>query len=346
MTHPSPLVDIVIPVYNGASHLRETLATIEQQTYENCFVYIVDDCSKDETASILAEHRSKFPLKIIRHSENSGLSAARNSGIAAGAGTYVAILDADDLWRPEKIERQVQLFETSDPSVGIVSADFQIIDEHGMMPDDTIYDYCRDITPATRQQLVLGNVVSGGSAALIKRECFARCGGFDECLSACEDWEMWHRIAAAFAIRILREPLVLVRRHSQSMQGDTPRMLKNRIEVFRRFTEDSSSRELAESCLLRECLSAFRYLPSEDDQSFQAAMAELRSLGIDVGTVPASIWRSAYRRHRLTATLFSAWRVLDDRFQIRQRAQRQPALSRFYRALRWRAVALGRKVKT
>ncbi|MEB3316905.1 MAG: glycosyltransferase [Cyanobacteriota bacterium] len=340
MTNHSPAVDIVIPVYNGASHLRETLATIEQQAYPNLFVYVVDDCSSDETASILAEHISRFPLKIIRHSQNRGLSAARNSGIAAGNGQYLAILDADDLWRPAKIAKQVELFESSDSSVGIVSADFQVIDEHGFMPDDTVYDYCRDVTPLTRQLLVLGNVVSGGSAALIKRECVDRCGGFDESLSACEDWEMWHRIAATYSIRILREPLVLVRRHSQSMQGDTPRMLRNRIEVFRRFASDSSSRDLATSCLFQECVAAFRYLPKDLGRSYEASMAQLRVLAIDTGAVPETTWRSAHRRYQLTSTLFSLWRGLDERFAIKDRVRRQPVLSRLYRAMRWRMQAL------
>jgi glycosyltransferase involved in cell wall biosynthesis len=340
-----PWVDIVVPVYNGASHLRETLATIENQTYKQMHIYIVDDHSSDETPSILANHRSRFPLQIIRHPENRGLSAARNSGISSGTGDYIAILDADDIWRPSKIEKQVAMFQSSEPSLGIVSSDFQIIDEHGVMNDDSIFDYCRDLTPLSRQVLVLGNVVSGGSAALIKRECFNQCGGFDESLSACEDWEMWHRIAAAYSIRIIREPLVLVRRHSQSMQGDTPRMLKNRIEVFRRFAEDSSSRELAENCLRKECLTAFRFLPKDTSQSYDTSMAKLRSLGIDTGTVSASIWRSAYRHHRLTRAIYSLWSQINDRYKIRERILQQPALSRLYRALRWRAVAVSRKIR-
>jgi glycosyltransferase involved in cell wall biosynthesis len=188
-----PGVDVVLPVYNGASHLLQTLDTIEQQSHPNIHIYIVDDHSTDATPAILAHHTSRFPVTIVRHPRNRGLSAARNTGITAGHSDYVAILDADDLWSPNKIARQVALFQSSPLSLGIVSADFQVIDEHGVMVDPTVYDYCRDIDPSSRDLLVLGNVVSGGSAALIRRECFERCGGFDETLSACEDWEMWYR---------------------------------------------------------------------------------------------------------------------------------------------------------
>jgi glycosyltransferase involved in cell wall biosynthesis len=335
-----PAVDVVLPVYNGSSHLQKTLETIEEQTYPNIHVYIVDDHSTDETPAILAHYQSRYSVTIIRHPENRGLSAARNSGIASGKADYIAILDADDLWTPNKIERQLALFQESDSSLGIVSSDFQIIDENGVMADPTVYDFCHDLTPNSRDLLVLGNVVSGGSAALIRRECFERCGGFDETLTACEDWEMWYRISEFYAIKILREPLVLVRRHSQSMQGDTPRMLKNRIEVFRRFASDSSSRDLAASCLFQECVAAFRYLPKDLGSSYEASMAQLRVLAIDTGAVPETTWRSAHRRHQLTSTLFSLWRGLDQRFAIKDGVRRQPILSRLYRAMRWRVQAL------
>jgi glycosyltransferase involved in cell wall biosynthesis len=332
----SPVVDIVIPVYNGSSHLCETLECIERQSYPLVNIYIVDDHSTDSTPDILASHVSRFPVSIIRHPVNRGLSAARNTGIAAGAGKYIAILDADDLWLPAKLEHQVGLIEASDLRLGIVSCDFQIIDEFGSCNDPTVYDYCCDLDPSTRDRLVLGNLVSGGSAALIRRECFEQCGGFDESLSACEDWEMWYRIAGHYSIRILREPLVLVRRHSKSMQGDTPRMLRNRIEVFHRFAQDPQSHRVAASCLFNECVAAFRYLSPSSTSSFDQAMLQLQDMGIDSRAVSPSIWHPAYRHYRLTSFFFSCWRFLDDRFRIRQRLSRSSQARWLYRGLRWR----------
>jgi glycosyltransferase involved in cell wall biosynthesis len=335
-----PVVDVVLPVYNGASHLRQTLECIDRQGYPFVRVYIVDDHSTDSTPDILAGYVSRYPFTIIRHSVNRGLSAARNTGIFAGTGKYIAILDADDLWLPAKLDHQVQLFESSNISLGVVSTDFRIIDEHGNFIDSNVYDYCCDIDPSTRDHLVLGNLVSGGSAALIRRECFDFCGGFDESLSACEDWEMWYRIAGHYSIRILREPLVLVRRHSLSMQGDTPRMLRNRIELFRRFAADSRSPRLANSSLNNECVAAFRFLPPTDSTSYEQAIFHLQRLGIDTGSVSRPVWQSAYRRFRLSAFFYDYWRFLDDRFLIRQRLTRCTLFSWIYRGLRWRLVAI------
>jgi len=333
-------VDIVVPVYNGASHLRETLECIDHQTYPFVRIYIVDDHSTDSTPDILASYASRFPITIIRHSVNRGLSSARNTGIAAGTGMYVAILDADDLWLPSKLEQQVGLMDSSPVKLGIVSCDFQIIDEHGNFSDPKVYDYCCDIDPSTRDRLVLGNLVSGGSAALIRRECFGSCGGFDETLSACEDWEMWYRIADLYSIRILREPLVLVRRHSQSMQGDTPRMLRNRIELFRRFAANPRSHRVANSSLNNECVAAFRFLPTMESSSYEQAILQLQRLGVDTGAVSRVVWRAAYRRFQLSSFFYAGWRFFDDRFLIRQRLTRSPLFSWLYRGLRWRLVAI------
>jgi glycosyltransferase involved in cell wall biosynthesis len=332
----SPVIDIVVPVYNGSSYLVETLKSIEGQSYPFINIYAVDDHSTDSTPDILASHISRFPFTIIRHPVNRGLSAARNSGIAAGAGKYVAILDADDLWLPAKLEHQVGLIEESDLKLGVVSCDFQITDECGNCNDPMVYDDCCDLDPSTRDRLVFGNVVSGGSAALIRRECFEQCGGFDEALSACEDWEMWYRIAGHYPIRILREPLVLVRVHSKSMQGDTPRMLRNRIEVLRRFAQDPQSHRVAASCLFNECVVAFRYLSPPSSSSFDQAMLQLQGKGIDSGSVSPFVWRLAYRHYRRTYLFFSCWRFLDDRFRIYQRLSRSPQVRWLYRRLRRR----------
>jgi glycosyltransferase involved in cell wall biosynthesis len=335
----TPLVDVVIPVYNGERHLLETLKTVNQQDYPHLHVYVVDDNSSDSSNLIASRFECNHPLTVIRHPVNRGLSAARNTGISSGRGEYIAILDADDLWLPGKISRQIQAFLEAGPSLGVVSSNFQIIDQNGVMADPVVYDYCKNIEPSTRCLLVAGNVVSGGSAALIRRQCFQVCGGFDETLTACEDWEMWYRIACRFSILIVREPLVLVRRYAESMQGDTSRMLRNRLHVFHRLASDSLCAGLAVPQLDRECVACFRCLTPARGRSFQSAFAELTSLGIADGCVPMDQWQKAFRRYRITDLWFRFWRRLDARFQLRDRVRRQPFLSRTARALRWRIQA-------
>jgi glycosyltransferase involved in cell wall biosynthesis len=331
-----PLVDVVVPVYNGELHLPETLKTINRQDYPNLHVYIVDDCSSDGTNQIAQNFDCRYPISIIRHPANRGLSAARNTGISSGIGEFIAILDADDLWANNKISKQIAVFFEANSTVGVVSSNFHIIDEYGVMTHPVIYDDCMDVTPSTRHLLVPGNVVSGGSAALIRRECFQRCGGFDETLTACEDWEMWYRIACYYSILIVREPLVLVRRHAESMQGNTPRMLRNRIQVFQRFVADSRYSRLAGQLLKEECVACFRYLSPPIGQSFNSAYDELMSLGIADNSVSLDLWSSAYKHYHAMLLLFTIWKQVDDRIKLRSRLSRYPFIRRLYRALRWR----------
>jgi len=339
-----PLVDVVIPVFNADRHLSDTLNTIEAQDYPLINIYAVDDCSPDRCSEILANHKSKYPFYVIRHETNKGLSAARNTGISNGHGDFIAILDADDLWKRNKISRQVEAFLAGNDSLGVISSYFQVIDREGNTTNDTIYDYCKDIDPDSRQQLVAGNLVSGGSAAMIRRQCFAQCGGFDESLSACEDWEMWYRISIDFSIRIIPDPLVLVRRYAESMQGDTSRMLRNRLEVLQRFIPDQQCAALAATLYRQECIRCFHYLAVNPQTSTQAALKGLHALGINPEKQMHSLWSEAYNRYRVLVIWLSLWERIDGRLKIRMRARENQVISRFYRALRWRLLALKAKI--
>jgi glycosyltransferase involved in cell wall biosynthesis len=339
-----PLVDIVIPVFNADRHISATLNTINDQDYPNINVYAVDDCSTDHSSEILANHNSKYPFFIVRHERNRGLSAARNTGISKGHGRFIAILDADDLWATDKISKQVSAFLDGSDSLGVISTYFRVIDRDGNMASNTIYDYCKDIEPCTRQLLVGGNLVSGGSAAMIRRDCFVKCGGFDESLTACEDWEMWYRISCNYSIKILPDPLVLVRRYPESMQGDTPRMLRNRLEVLRRFMPDQQCASFARTLYRNECVRCFRYLSLNPKTSATNAVNRLNSLGICPDKSEHKLWAAAYNRYRISAVSLYFWNLLERRLEIRRRAKENKFISRFFRASRWRLLALKAKI--
>lgn len=112
----SPLVSVIIPVYNVAPYLREALDSVVQQTYSNLEILIVDDGSTDGSGEICEEYRSDDRVQII-HQENQGLSAARNRGLDRAAGEYIAFLDSDDAWRPDFIEKMLEAMENTDITV-------------------------------------------------------------------------------------------------------------------------------------------------------------------------------------------------------------------------------------
>jgi glycosyltransferase involved in cell wall biosynthesis len=204
-----PLVSVLIPAYNAASTLAETLASVCGQTYRNLDIIVVDDGSSDETGAVAARlSEGDTRIRLLRQ-DNAGVAAARNLALRHAAGPVVAPVDADDLWHPTKIERQVRrLHEATDAAV--------------------VYCWLIEIDPASRvigrrldqdecegdvyAALVLANFV-GASVPLIRRDLAMAVGGWDPSLRArkaqgAEDWEFHLRLAAE--ARFALEPAFLV----------------------------------------------------------------------------------------------------------------------------------------
>ena len=115
----SPVVSVIIPTYNRAHLIGRAIRSVLDQTYQDWELIVVDDASTDDIPGIVKGF-TDGRVKYIRHDENKGAAAARNTGIQAARGAYIAFLDSDDEWLPEKLERQVQAFESSDAQVGVI----------------------------------------------------------------------------------------------------------------------------------------------------------------------------------------------------------------------------------
>src|SRR5215469_3696643 len=123
------LVTVIVPTYNMAHYLPQSVQSALGQSYANLEVQIVDDGSTDETAAVVRRWE-RDPRVRVHRQVNSGLSAARNSGISLARGEFVALLDADDVWMPDKLARQMPLFR-GQPEVGVVYSDYQMVDDSG-----------------------------------------------------------------------------------------------------------------------------------------------------------------------------------------------------------------------
>lgn len=241
--HPSlPTVDVVIPAYNAETFIAKTLESVAKQSYPIQSVIVVNDGSIDDTQARILQCIQSFPhLNIILiNQNNAGLSAARNAGIRRSGADYIALLDADDLWSSEKLSNQVQLFSSSPMNhLGLVYCAYLLINEQDQLLPSTPKSV---IAPALRgnvyQKLLLGNFISGsGSSVLIKRSVFSETGLFDEDLRACEDWDMWMRIAKKYQFDFISDPLVSIRVHQNNMQKDAMRMLSAELMVLNKFAE-------------------------------------------------------------------------------------------------------------
>jgi glycosyltransferase involved in cell wall biosynthesis len=206
-----PLVSVVVPAYNSMQFLPRTIKSVRDQTFENFEILVVDDGSSDGTRNYICNYPDARLIPIVQ--ENCGVSSARNAGIKASRGKYVALLDADDLWRPQKLERQVRQME-ADPEIGLTHTGISYIDE-----------YSQEFQPSLgvsgqgmiRKTMLIKRPIRCGSTSLIRRSCFDQVGLFSEDLPCQEDWDMWLRISEKFKIAVINEPLTQYRQHRDNM---------------------------------------------------------------------------------------------------------------------------------
>jgi glycosyltransferase involved in cell wall biosynthesis len=216
-----PKVTVVIPAYNAMTYLPKTVDSVLRQTFTNFEILIINDGSSDhivEWAAGLTDPR----VQLISQA-NQGLPATRNTGINHAQGEYIAFLDADDLWEPTKLEKQVHSLDTH-LTVGVVYTWTLLIDEQDKPTGRMFTSYAEG---NVWQQLLETDVISNGSSAMVRRCCFETVGVFDCNLTSAEDLDMWLRIATHYAFAVVKEPLTLYRQHFNSMSKNRQRMFEN-----------------------------------------------------------------------------------------------------------------------
>ncbi|MEO1429161.1 MAG: glycosyltransferase [Cyanobacteria bacterium J06633_8] len=204
-----PCCSIIIPAYNAIKYLPETLESVLKQTFTDFEVLIIDDGSYDnivEWASGVKNPRVRFLSQ-----KNKGVSAARNLGIKKAKGKYIAFLDADDLWEPTKLEKQLQLFKNN-PSLGLVHTAMVVIDEQSKSLGRI---FTSNVEGDALEKLLEQNTIVT-SSVIVRHSCLQAVGNFDENLSSSEDWELWVRIASRYSIAHIKEPLVYYRQHANN----------------------------------------------------------------------------------------------------------------------------------
>jgi glycosyltransferase involved in cell wall biosynthesis len=202
----------VIPAHNHSRFVGQALDSVLAQTLPPLEVIVVDDGSSDSTATVLGNYANQ--IRVLRQ-ENQGVSAARNNGARIATGEFLAFLDADDLWLPEKLLRQVERF-VKEPDLGIVHCGLEEIDGSGSCLNRRLDG--REGWVATEMLLLRNPVVLGpGSTAMIPRSLFERIGGFDTRLSTSADWDLCYRVAARHRIGFVRDILVSYRLHGSNM---------------------------------------------------------------------------------------------------------------------------------
>lgn len=245
-------ITVIIPVYNGERYITQAVNSVLQQTLLPKRVIVVDDGSTDQTEKKIAALAKKSPLPIIYvKKKHAGLSSARNAGVQIDDSFYLAFLDSDDMWHPEKLEKQLAVFRTSSlQNLGLVYCNYSFIDDEGKTitkPGNVGENANRyvldssirgDIFP---KQLMFNRIAGSGSAVLIKRSCFDALGLFDETLGAYEDMDMWLRISEMFSCDYAPQTLVYLRRHQKNMTSNSEyATLHEKIKLYNKWKHHPS----------------------------------------------------------------------------------------------------------
>jgi glycosyltransferase involved in cell wall biosynthesis len=210
-----PLISVIIPVYNGERYIAETIRSVLSQTEQRFEIIAVNDGSTDGSLQVLEKLRSQYSYRIkVLTVNNSGVSKARNTGVKAALGTYIAFIDQDDLWTRDKLERQLLLHETS-PAPLISFTNEAVIDEDGSEISDKILRLGGKNKGNVFEELLFDNFIPV-SSLMIPKELFVKAGEFNPAYHLAEDFDFLLRAAQVAPFDFIDEPLLRYRQHKES----------------------------------------------------------------------------------------------------------------------------------
>ena len=239
------LVSVIIPTFNRRAMVCEAVASVCAQHGGDFEIVVVDDGSTDGTADALSNEFDSR-CRVLR-SENRGVSAARNLGVARSTGELLSFLDSDDLWLPEKLAAQIAFFQTH-PTAQICQTE-EIWVRNGVR-----------VNPCKHHRKPSGDIFESSlrlclvspSAVMLRRELFERAGGFDEGLPACEDYDLWLRIACVAPVWLIERALVIKRGgHSDQLSRQFWGMDRFRVAALTRLLAAGSLRSDQRDAVLR-----------------------------------------------------------------------------------------------
>ncbi|MEO6175949.1 MAG: glycosyltransferase family 2 protein [Flavobacterium circumlabens] len=224
----SELVSIIIPTYNTEKFIESTLQSVQKQTYKIWEMILVDDASTDQTVAIIERYAQKDDrIKLFKLSKNSGNGFARNVAVEKATGKYIAYLDADDVWLPEKLEKQIDFLKAN--NLPFTFSFYDCIDEEG----NNLHRRVEAPLNLTYRQLFFCNYV-GNLTAIYDAEYFGKIT-----LPASQkrqDWRLWLTIVKQIkTTKPVPEPLAFYRIRKDSISSSKFKLIKHNFEVYRQF---------------------------------------------------------------------------------------------------------------
>ena len=220
-----PTISVVIPAYNAERTILETIKSVQQQTFSDWELIVINDGSTDQTLELIQRIKDQR-LKVFSF-KNDGVAIARNRGIDHTSGKFIAFLDADDLWTSDKLELQLAVLQQY-PEAGVAYSWTYDMSETG--------ELLKPITPSFQgnihADLLVCNFLSNGSNPLIRRQAIESVGEFCPKLQPAEDWDYWLRLAAVWTFVLVPQHQILYRRSSNSHSSKVDLLKKANIVVL------------------------------------------------------------------------------------------------------------------
>jgi glycosyltransferase involved in cell wall biosynthesis len=266
-------VSVIIPTYNRGWIIKEAIDSVLAQEFKDFELIVLDDGSTDNTLEIL--NSFQHDIKVLRQ-RNQGVSAARNRGIAEASGRFIAFLDSDDLWLPQKLFRQVEFFKKN--------PDAQIC-----QTEETWIRKGVRVNPKKRHKKPEGMIFEPSlalclvspSAVMMRRSLFEKVGGFDETLPACEDYDLWLRISCRYPVYLIETPLIIKRGGHHDQLSASFGLDKFRIKSLKKLIESNllSKRQYdaAVNTLKQKCMiyaAGCRKRGREDEALYYISLSE------------------------------------------------------------------------
>lgn len=233
----SPRVTVLMPIYNGEAFVRDAVESILTQTYRNFELLVVDDGSTDATLNIVRSYDDDR-LRVLQNAQNLGLPAALNVGVRAARGALIARQDVDDISYPDRLKRQVAFLDAN-PAVVVLGTQFVSLNERGRRRPLHLWMKCRSAL-GIRWQLMFENAFVHSSVMFRRDVVLTQFDGYDERFPACEDVDLWARVARRYPLRNLPEFLMAYRGRTASVSGTYSVVsLKKGRDVYAAYAADT-----------------------------------------------------------------------------------------------------------
>lgn len=242
----NPLVSVVIPAFNAGAFIGEALESVRAQSYRPLEVIVVDDGSTDDTGAVV----ERFAAKAVTDCEvqcisqqNGGPSKARNTGIKAARGGWIAFLDADDIWTEDKLTKQMDYVKGHE-NVALIFGDMRIFGDEGIITPSAYGKYGYPACDSEGmlldgfKRLVESNPIYTGTV-VARRDCFDKAGLFDESIRHGEDYDMWLRLALSYGFACMPHVMMARRKHGENLSAGEEHFYTSKLYILEKLQGNS-----------------------------------------------------------------------------------------------------------